>query len=50
MNNRSAFVNVGKLLMKNYGIYCTPCVSHYINLMFEDIDKRLTVIDVITKA
>ena len=39
-DNVSAFVKVGKLLMKKYNLYWTPCVVHCINLMFEDIGKR----------
>ena len=38
-NNGSAFVKVGKLLMKKYNLYWTPCATHCIDLMFEDIGK-----------
>ena len=38
-NNGSAFVKVGKLLMKKYNLYWTPCAAHCIDLMFEDIGK-----------
>ena len=48
--NGSTFVKAGKLLMKKYNLYWTPCAPHYIDLMFEDIGKRPSVIDVITKA
>ena len=34
-DNGSALVNVGKLLMKKYNLSWTPCVAHYIDLMFE---------------
>ena len=37
--NESAFVKVRKLLMKKCNLYWTPCVAHYIDLMFEDIRK-----------
>ena len=50
MDNRLAFVKVGKLLIKKYKLYWTICATHYIDLMFKDIDKRLSVADVIIKA
>ena len=49
-NNRSAFVKIGKLLMKKFNLYWTPCVAHCIDLMFEDISKRSSVADVISGA
>ncbi|KAL6324351.1 hypothetical protein AAG906_012955 [Vitis piasezkii] len=49
-DNGSAFVKAGKLLMKKYNLYWTPCAAHCIDLMFEDIGKRTSVADVITKA
>ncbi|XP_059597191.1 uncharacterized protein LOC132254761 [Vitis vinifera] len=49
-DNGSAFVKAGKLLMKKYNLYWTSCAAHCIDLMFEDIDKRTSVADVITKA
>ena len=45
-----AFVKVGKLLMKKFNIYWTPCTVHCIDLMFEDIGKRQSVAKVINKA
>ena len=39
-----------KLLMKKYNLYWTPCAAHYIGLMFEDIGKRESVLDLITNA
>ena len=39
-DNESAFVKAGKLLMKKYNLYWTPCAAHCIDLMFEDIGKR----------
>ena len=42
-DNGSAFVKAGKLLMKKYNLYWTPCAEHYIDLMFEDIGKRDSV-------
>ena len=49
-DNGSAFVKAGKLLMKKYNLYWTPCAAHCINLMFEDIGKRESVSDLITNA
>ena len=40
-DNGSAFVKAGKLLMKKYNLYWTPCAAHCIDLMFEDIAKEL---------
>ena len=34
-----------KLLMKKYNLYWTPCAEHCIDLMFEDIGKRESVLD-----
>ena len=48
--NGSTFMKVGKQLMKKYNLYWTPCVAHYIDLIFEDIGKRPSVIDVINNA
>ena len=50
IDNGSTFVKVGKLLMKNYNLYWTPCAAHCIDLMFEDISKRATVLELITNA
>ena len=49
-DNGSTFVKAGKLLMKKYNLYWTPCASHCIDLMFEDIGKRATVFELITNA
>ena len=49
-DNGSAFVKAGKLLMKKYNLYWTPCATHCIDLMFEDIGKRATVSELITNA
>ena len=46
-DNGSAFVKAGKLLMKKYNLYLTPCAAHYIGLMFEDIGKRDSVTQLI---
>ena len=43
IDNGSTFVKTGKLLMKKYNLYWTPCAAHYIDLMFEDIGKRDSV-------
>ena len=42
-DNGSVFVKAGKLLMKKYNLYWTPCATHCIDLMFEDIGKRDSV-------
>ena len=47
IDNGLAFVKAGKLLMKKYNLYWTPCAAHCIDLMFEDIDKRDTVAQLI---
>ena len=49
-DNGSAFVKEGKLLMKKYNLYWTSCVAHCIDLMFEDIDKRDSVAQLIRSA
>ena len=49
-DNGSAFVKAGKLLMKKYNLYWTPCAAHCIDLMFEDIGKRESVSDLINTA
>ena len=49
-DNGSASMKAGKLLMKKFNLYWTPCTVHCINLIFEDISKRTSVIDVINNA
>ena len=49
-NNGSVFVKAGKLLMKKYNLYWTPCATHYIDLMFEDIGKKATILELIINA
>ena len=49
-DNGSAFVKVRKLLMKKYNMYWTPCASHCIDLMFEDIGKRDSIAQLIKNA
>ena len=46
-DNGSAFVKAGKLLMRKYNLYWTPCAAHYIDLMFEDISKRDSIAQLI---
>ena len=36
--------------MKKYNLYWTSCTTHCIDLMFEDIGKRATVLELITIA
>ena len=50
IDNGSAFAKVGKLLMKKFNLYWTSCAAHCIDLIFEDIDKRPSVIEVINNA
>ena len=50
IDNGSAFVKVGKLLMKKFNLYWTPCAAHCINLMLEDIGKRPSIVYVICSA
>ena len=40
-------MKAGKLLMKKYNMYWTPCAAHCIDLMFEDIGKRDSVAQLI---
>ncbi|RVW71858.1 hypothetical protein CK203_061141 [Vitis vinifera] len=49
-DNGSAFMKARKQLMKKYNLYWTPCAAHCIDLIFEDIDKRPNVIEVINNA
>ena len=49
-NNGSTFVKAGKQLMKKFNLYWTLCAAYYIDLIFEDIGKKLSVIDVINNA
>ena len=49
-DNGSTIVKAGKLLMKKYNLYWTPCAAHCIDLMFEDIGKRATISELITNA
>ena len=49
-DNRSTFMKAGKLLMKKYNLYWTPCAAHCIDLMFEDIGKRDSVAELIMNA
>ena len=46
----STFVKKGKFLMKKYNLYWTPYASQCIDLMFEDIGKRATILELITYA
>ncbi|RVX01126.1 hypothetical protein CK203_022736 [Vitis vinifera] len=49
-DNGSAFMKAGKQLIKKYTLYWTPCAVHCIDLIFEDIDKRPSVIEMINNA
>ena len=46
-DNGSAFVKEGKLLIKKYNLYWTPCAAHCTDFMFEDIGKRDSVAQLI---
>ena len=50
IDNGSAFVKVGKFSMKKFNLYWTPYAAHYINLMFEEIGKRPSIVDVVSSA
>ena len=49
-DNGSTFVKARKLLIKKYNLYWTSCTAHCIDIMFEDIGKRESVLDFITNA
>ena len=49
-DNVSTFMKAGKQLLKKYILYWTLCVAHCIDLIFEDIGKRPSVIEVINNA
>ncbi|RVW36785.1 hypothetical protein CK203_113959 [Vitis vinifera] len=49
-DNGSAFVKAGKLLMKKFNLYWTPCAAYCIDLMLEDIRKRPSTAEVIRNA
>ena len=49
-DNGLAFVKARNLLMKKYNLYWTPYLAQCIDLMFEDIGKRATVLELITNA
>ena len=49
-DNGLTFVKARKLLMKKYNFYWTPCASHCINLVFGDISKKATILELITNA
>ena len=36
--------------MKKFNLYWTPCATHCIDLMFEDIEKRPSTVEVIRNA
>ena len=46
-DNGSAYVKAGKLLMKKYNLYWTPCAAQCIDLMFEDNGKKDSVAQLI---
>ena len=50
IDNGLVFVKTGKSLTKKHNLYWTPCVAHFMDLMFEDIGKRESVFDLITNA
>ena len=50
IDNRSTFVKMGKLLLKKYNLYWNPCAAHCVDLMFEDIGKRDSVVVLIMNA
>ena len=44
-DNGSTFVKAGKLLMKKYNLHWASCPTLCIDLMFEDIGKRSTILE-----
>ena len=40
-DNGSTFVKAGRKMMENYNLYWTTCATHCMNLMFEDIVKKV---------
>lgn len=50
MDNGLIFMKGGKLLMKKCNLYWTLCATYYIDLTFEDISKRPSVVELITNA
>ena len=44
IDNGSTFVKAGKLLMKKYNLYWTPCAAHCIDLMFEELVKGIVLL------
>ena len=49
-NYSSAFETAGKRLMEKFNLYWTPCATHCLDLMLEDIGKKKRVTNVIDKA
>lgn len=49
-NNVSEFVKARKLLIKIYKLYWISCVAHDFELMFEDIDRRESISQLINIA
>ena len=43
-------MKAGKLLIKKYNLYWTPCAAHCIDLMFEDSCKRDSIAQLIRNA
>ena len=39
-----------KLLMNKYNLYWTLCATHCMDMKFEDISKRTTILELITNA
>jgi hypothetical protein len=50
-NNASNYKAMGDLVMTNYSSFIwTPCATHYLNVLIENIAKLLWVKDVVIKA
>ncbi|KAM1202958.1 hypothetical protein ACFX2J_018836 [Malus domestica] len=49
-DNGSAFVKVGKRLMKHDNVFWTSCAAHCIDLMFKAMGKRYNVATVVKRA
>jgi len=51
MDNETSFKAVGKMLMnKREHLYWIPCISHYIDLMLEDIRKIKGIREIIGRG
>ena len=50
INNGFTFMKAKKMLMKKFDFYWTPCATHRIHLMFEDVSKWKKVVHEVSIA